>query len=95
VADALGPAYVHPWLRFGPADVDGYALRIEVRLIHPGLALRRADALDLSTQAGPTKRAWRLLDMAQAHHMRTSARAPANWPGRSGWPADRHRTPAI
>lgn len=66
----LGPTYSHPWLRFGRADVDGFALRMEVRLVRPGQALRRADALDLSAQPGPYKRAWRLLDAAEAHHMR-------------------------
>jgi transcriptional regulator with XRE-family HTH domain len=66
----LGPTYRHPWLRFGRADVDGFALRMEVRLVRPGQALRRADALDLSAQPGPYKRAWRLLDAAEAHHMR-------------------------
>ena len=69
-ADALGPRYVHPWLRFGRADVDGYALRLDVRLFRPGDAVRRADRLDLSTLPGPGKRAMRLLDVAEAHQQR-------------------------
>ena len=70
VADALGPNYYHRWLRFGRADVDGFALRMDVRLVRPGQALRRADALDLSAQPGPGKRALRLLDIAGAHNLR-------------------------
>ena len=69
-ADALGPNYYHRWLRFGRADVDGFALRMDVRLVRPGQALRRADALDLSAQPGPGKRALRLLDIAGAHNLR-------------------------
>ena len=69
-ADALGPRYAHPWLRFGRADVDGYALRLDTRLFRPGDAIRRADRLDLSALPGPGKRAIRLLDIAEAHHQR-------------------------
>src|SRR5207244_12210270 len=52
----LAPTCSHPWLRFGRAAVDGFALPIEVRLVRPSQALRRADALDLAAQPGPYKR---------------------------------------
>jgi transcriptional regulator with XRE-family HTH domain len=71
-AAALGDSYAHPWLRFGRADVDGFALRMDVRLMQPGSALRRADRLDLAAQPGPSKRAWRLLDIAEAHDLRNN-----------------------
>ncbi len=69
-ADALGAQYSHPWLRFGRATVDGNALALEVRLFRPGQALRRAHRLDLSAQPGPTTRAIRLLNIAEAHRQR-------------------------
>jgi hypothetical protein len=69
-ADALGEHYSHPWLRFGRATVDGCALWLDLRLFRPGEALRRADRLDLSAQPGPTTRAIRMLNIAEAHQQR-------------------------
>jgi transcriptional regulator with XRE-family HTH domain len=66
-ADALGEHYVHPWLRFGRVDVDGFALRIETRLFRSRDALRRADRYDLAALPSPGRRGARLLDIAEAH----------------------------
>jgi hypothetical protein len=70
-ADALGAGYCHPWLIvFGPAAVDGHAMRIDNFLFQPGRALRRADIFDVTRLPSPTWRAPRLIDMAQAHSLR-------------------------
>jgi transcriptional regulator with XRE-family HTH domain len=69
-AEGLGSRYSHPWLRFGRADVDAWALRLDVRLFRPGDAVRRADQLDLSALSSPGRRAIRLLDVAEAHQQR-------------------------
>jgi transcriptional regulator with XRE-family HTH domain len=69
-ATALGDGYAHPWLVFGRADVDSFAVRIDVNLFRTGEALRRADALDLAALPSRTRRAVRLLDIAQAHSLR-------------------------
>jgi transcriptional regulator with XRE-family HTH domain len=82
-ATVLGPDYYHPWLRFGRADVDGFALRMDVRLVAPGQALRRADALDLSAQPSPGKRALRLIDVAEAHNLRNERAGVIHMIGRA------------
>jgi len=82
-ADALGPRYAHPWLRFGRADVDGWALRLDVRLFRPGDAVQRADRLDLSALPGPGKRAMRLLDVAEAHQQRAEPVAVVHMIGKA------------
>lgn len=82
-ADALGEHYVHPWLRFGRADVDGYAMRIATRLFRPADALRRADRFDLSALPSPGKRSVRLLDIAEAHRQRAEYVAVVHMIGRA------------
>ncbi len=63
--------------------MDGFALRMDVRLVRPAQALGRADALDLSAQPGPSKRAWRLLDVAEAHNLRNERASVIHMIGRA------------
>jgi hypothetical protein len=69
-AAALGGGYSHPWLLFGRADVDTYGIKLDVMLFRSGDALRRADQVDLEALPSRTRRAARLLDVAQAHSQR-------------------------
>ena len=82
-ADALGQHYIHPWLRFGRVDVDGWALRLDNRLFRPVDALRRADRYDVAALPSPGRRGARLLDIAEAHRQRAETTAAVHMIGRA------------
>jgi hypothetical protein len=69
-AGTLGPGYVHPWLMFGPAAVEGYAVTIETDLWRPGEAIGRAARWNVLTLPSRTRRASYLIDAARAHSHR-------------------------
>jgi len=82
-ADALGAHYVHPWLRFGRIDCDGFALWITNRLMRPGETLQRADRYDWTSLPSPGRRAARLPDVAEAHQQRAEPTATVHMIGRA------------
>lgn len=69
-ANSLGADYVHPWLLFGRAEVDAYALTIEVDLCHGGSAIQRACSYDHSVLPSRTRRAAWLIEASRAHQLR-------------------------
>jgi transcriptional regulator with XRE-family HTH domain len=82
-ADALGKHYVHPWLRFGRIDCDGFALWISNRLMRPGETLQRADQYAWASLPSPGRRAARLLDVAEAHLQRREPTSSVRMIGRA------------
>jgi hypothetical protein len=82
-AAALGEGYAHPWLVFGRADVDTHAIRVDTNLFRPGDALRRADRVDLAALPSRTRRAVRLVDVAQAHSLRNQHASAVHMLGRA------------
>ncbi|MFI2713552.1 helix-turn-helix domain-containing protein [Micromonospora sp. NPDC018662] len=66
-ASRLGSTYAHPWLMFGPAACEAYAVTIETDLCRPGEAVRRADSANYSALPSHTRRAAALIDAARAH----------------------------
>ncbi|WP_431905669.1 helix-turn-helix domain-containing protein [Micromonospora carbonacea] len=69
-ANRLGGGYVHPWLMFGPAACAAYGVTVEIDLVRPGEAIRRATHTDYSSLPSRTRRATHLVDAARAHMMR-------------------------
>jgi len=69
-AARLGDGYAHPWLMFGPAAVAAYGVTVEIDLVRPGEATRRATATDYSSLPSRTRRATHLVDAARAYMMR-------------------------
>jgi len=76
-AGAVGQHYPHPWLRFGRADVDAYAMWIANRLFKPGETLRRADRFDWDSLTSPGRTAYGLLDVTEAHLQRNEPPPPS------------------
>ncbi len=66
--NALPGNYVHPWLMFGRAMVDTYAITILVDLMRGGEAARRADQVDLGGMPSATRRSYLYLETARAYH---------------------------
>jgi transcriptional regulator with XRE-family HTH domain len=66
--NALPVGYVHPWLMFGRAMVDTYAVTILVDLMRGGEAARRADTVDLGAMPSATRRSYLYLETARAYH---------------------------
>jgi hypothetical protein len=69
-ADSLGADYVHPWLLFGRAELDAYAVTIDTDLFHAGQAVQRVDRFDHTLLPSRTRRAGYLVEAARAHHQR-------------------------
>lgn len=69
-ATGFSEAYSHPWLMFGRAAVDAYAVTIETDLVHAGEAIRRADQFAVHSLPSRTRRASYLIDAARAHALR-------------------------
>jgi hypothetical protein len=65
---ALPEGYVHPWLMFGRAMVDTYAVTILVDLMRGGEAARRADQVDMTAMPSATRRSYLLIEAARAYH---------------------------
>ncbi|MER7167011.1 helix-turn-helix transcriptional regulator [Micromonospora sp. NPDC000207] len=69
-ATRLGSGYAHPWLMFGPTVVAAYGVTVEIDLVRPGEAIRRATNTDYSSLPSRTRRATHLVDAARAHLLR-------------------------
>lgn len=67
-ARALPSGYSHPWLMFGQAMVDAYAVTMLVDLHRPADAKRRADQLELDGMPSNTRRAFHNIETARAYH---------------------------
>ncbi|MGH3679316.1 MAG: helix-turn-helix domain-containing protein [Natronosporangium sp.] len=67
-AASLGAGYVHPWLLFGRAELDAYAVTIDTDLFHAGQAVRRVGRFDHTSLPSRTRRASYLVEAARAHH---------------------------
>jgi len=66
-ARALPAGYVHPWLMFGRAMVDAYAITMHADLAHAAEAIRAADRLDIATLPSATRRSFHLIETARAY----------------------------
>ncbi|MEN3610706.1 helix-turn-helix transcriptional regulator [Plantactinospora sp. ZYX-F-223] len=82
-AGRLGAGYVHPWLMFGTTAVDAYGVTVEVDLVRPGEAVRRADQVHYSALPSRTRRATHLVDAARAHLLRREEVATVHLLGRA------------
>ncbi len=69
-ADVLGSGYVHPWLIFGPAMVEAYAVTMNADLMRAGDAVRQADSLTLDAMPSMTRRSFHLIETARAYSLR-------------------------
>ncbi|GGM70668.1 hypothetical protein GCM10010106_16190 [Thermopolyspora flexuosa] len=67
-ADALTAH--HPWLLFGRAMVDAYAITIYADLADAHEATRQADRTDLSKLPSATRRSFHLIETARAYHLK-------------------------
>jgi hypothetical protein len=82
-ADALGPGYMHPWVLFSRASVDGSAVTVDADLFHTGEAIRRSDAVSLADIPSRTRRAVYLMASARAHLQRREYIAVVHLLGRA------------
>ncbi len=69
-AAALGRNYSHPWLPFGRANTDAYAVTVDADLFRAGEAIRRANAMEPTELPSRTRRAFYLIESARAHSLR-------------------------
>jgi hypothetical protein len=67
IARPLGEDYWHPWNGFGRADLEVYAVTIDVALGRHSEASRRAEAIDVATIQSATERSRYLIDVARGH----------------------------
>jgi len=65
----------HPWLMFGRAAVDAYAVTIDTDLFRLGEAVRRVERYDPAALPSRTRRAVYLIDAARAHSLRKNTLA--------------------
>lgn len=69
-AKALGDGYTHPWLLFGRAALDAYAVQIDADTFQLGNAVRRVAIYDPNALPSRTRRAAYLCQAARAHFLR-------------------------
>ncbi|MBQ0906964.1 helix-turn-helix transcriptional regulator [Micromonospora sp. U21] len=82
-AGRLGAGYAHPWLMFGPAACEAYAVTLETDLCRAGEAVRRADSTNYSALPSRTRRAGHLIEAARAHLLRREEVAAVHLLGRA------------
>jgi transcriptional regulator with XRE-family HTH domain len=75
-ARSLGAGYAHPWLIFGPAMTDAYAVTMHADLLQGGNAVRQADRLHLAAMPSATRRSFHLIESARARALRTRTARP-------------------
>ncbi|WBQ05779.1 hypothetical protein [Kribbella sp. CA-293567] len=78
-ADRLPAGYAHPWTVFGRGNADFHAVSIGVDLRTPGVALDRAERIDLSTVPSVERRSRVLVEMARAQHLRKDQAGTLHW----------------
>jgi transcriptional regulator with XRE-family HTH domain len=75
-AHALGRAYSHPYLIFGPGMVDAYAVTMNADLMQAGHAIQQSSRLDLPAMPSCTRRSFHLIESARARSVRTRSNRP-------------------
>ncbi|MGD9485283.1 helix-turn-helix transcriptional regulator [Streptomyces sp. TRM70308] len=68
-ARMLGDDYTHPYLVFGRAMVDAYAITLRADLVQSREAVTVADSVDVSGMPSATRRAFHTLEGARAYSM--------------------------
>lgn len=94
-ADRLGAGYAHPWLMFGRAAVDAYAVQIEADLFQLGAAARLVERYEHQALPSRTRRASYLIQAARAHFMKREQVATVHllgWALRESVETVRHST---
>lgn len=82
-ANRLPAGYAHPWTVFGRGNADFHAVSIGVDLRTPGVALDRAESIDLATVPSVERRSRVLVEMARAHHLRKDQAGTLHWMSRA------------
>jgi transcriptional regulator with XRE-family HTH domain len=60
----------HPWLLFGPAMVDAYAVTLYADLPNGHEAARQGDRVNLAAISSATRRSFHTIEVARAHYLR-------------------------
>lgn len=68
---ALPPGYMHPWLMFGRATVDAYAITMHADLAHGAEAVHAADRVDPAALPSATRRSFHLIETARGYSQRS------------------------
>jgi hypothetical protein len=79
IANRLPAGYVHAWTVFGRANTDFHAVSVGVDLRTPGVALNRAEEIDLDTMPSVERRSRVLVELARAQHLRKDATGTLHW----------------
>jgi len=79
VADLVPAGYAHPWTVFGRANTDFHGVSVGVDLRTPGVAMTRAESVDLTAMPSIERRARVLVELARAQRQRKDAAGAIHW----------------
>ncbi|WP_434600700.1 hypothetical protein [Streptomyces sp. A5-4] len=82
-AKRLPAGYVHTWTVFGRANTDFHGVSVGVDLRTPGLALNRAESIDLDAMPSVERRSRVLVELARAQRQRKDPAGALHWMGRA------------
>ncbi|MFD4635310.1 multiprotein-bridging factor 1 family protein [Streptomyces sp. NPDC058284] len=78
-ADRLPNGYVHSWTVFGRANTDFHGVSVGVDLRTPGLAMTRAESIDLAAMPSVERRSRVLVELARAQRQRKDLAGAVHW----------------